>query len=84
MEPNPLPTLTCRHCGCTIFEKLQAGEFLLKPDWQSKGLPLPKRIVNEYSLGGGCAYRCLHCNTLADGPIKEELCDNYNVLRVKK
>lgn len=65
---NLLPTLTCKHCGNTLFEKLQVGQFQLKQDWLDKGLPLPKKITDEWSHGGGVIYRCFECGKLANKP----------------
>lgn len=53
-----------------MFEKVEAGQFLLKQDWLDNGLPLPKHIVDEYTLGGGVVYRCLNpeCGKFANKP----------------
>ena len=61
-------TLTCKHCGGTLFEKVEMGRFRFKQDWLDKGLPLPKKIIDEWSLGGGVVYRCLECRKLANKP----------------
>lgn len=61
-------TLTCKHCSGTIFEKLQVGQFQVKQQWLDKGLPLPKKIVDEWSQGGGIVYRCFECGKLANEP----------------
>jgi hypothetical protein len=68
MNQNVLPTLTCKHCGNTLFEKVEIGQFLVKQDWLDKGLPLPKKIIDEYSQGGGAYYRCFECRALANKP----------------
>ncbi len=65
VKPN---LLTCKTCHKTVFEKVEAGQFQLNQDWLDKGLPLPKHIVDEFTLGGCVVYRCLGCNRLANEP----------------
>jgi len=60
--------LTCKHCGSQFFEKLQVGQFQFKQEWLDRGLPLPKKLTDEYSQGGGVVYRCFKCGTLANKP----------------
>jgi len=60
--------LTCKHCGSTVFVKLEAGQYLFRQDYLDQGLPLPKHIVDEYTLGGGVVYRCLECDKLVNQP----------------
>lgn len=68
MNQNVLPTLTCKRCGGALFEKVEIGQFQFKQEWLDRGLPLPKKIVDEWSQGGGIVYRCFECDTLANKP----------------
>jgi hypothetical protein len=60
--------LTCKTCHKTVFEKVEAGQFLLNQEWLDQGLPLAKLIIDRYSLGGGVIYRCMGCGRLANEP----------------